>query len=258
MAVGAGPLACRTGLTSVDANLPRIAVVVPCYNESARLAPEAWLEFLDSPEGAKAHFYFANDGSTDATPTVLARLGERSERVHVLDFGARRGKAETVRRAMLEALGEGFDYVGFWDADLATPLAEVPRLAALAVEHRLDGAFCSRVKRMGSTIQRSPLRHGLGRVFATATSVLFRLPAYDTQCGAKLFRAEAVREALREPFISPWIFDVEVILRMRGQGFERLLEMPVAAWVDVGGSTMRLRDFVRVPVELAKMARRYR
>ena len=242
----------------MDASLPRIAVVVPCYNESVRLAPEAWLEFLASPDGANLHFYFANDGSTDATPAVLAQLGERSERIHVLDFGARRGKAETVRRAMLEALGEGFDYVGFWDADLSTPLAEVPRLAALAVEDRLDGAFCSRVKRMGSTVERSALRHILGRVFATATSALFRLPAYDTQCGAKLFRAEAAAEVLREPFISPWIFDVEIILRMRGQGFDRLLEMPVAAWADIGGSTMRLRDFVRVPIELAKMARRYR
>lgn len=246
-------------MTPLAASAPRIAVAVPCYNESARLSPPAWLDFLASPEGASLHFYFANDGSSDATAAVLAQLCARSKRAHLLDFGPRRGKAETVRRAMLKTLEiEPFDYVGFWDADLATPLAEIPRLAALAVEHRLDGVFCSRVKRMGSTIQRSALRHVLGRVFATATSALFHLPAYDTQCGAKLFRAEAAREVLGEPFISAWIFDVEIILRLRSQGFERLLEVPVAAWVDVGESTMRLRDFVRVPIELAKMARRYR
>ena len=252
-------MAAGANLTPSDARAPRIAVVVPCYNESARLSPDAWLEFLASPDGACTHFYFANDGSSDATSAVLARLCERSERAHLLDFGTRRGKAETVRRAMLSTLDAApFDYVGFWDADLATPLAEIPRLAALAVEHRLDGAFCSRVKRMGATVQRNALRHVLGRVFATATSVLFRLPAYDTQCGAKLLRAEAAREVLREPFMSPWIFDVEIILRMRRQGFERLLEVPVAAWADVGKSTMRLRDFARVPIELARMARRYR
>lgn len=237
----------------------RIAVVVPCYNESKRLLPDAWADFLASPEGAGVSFYFANDGSADATAAALARLCGRSERMHLFDYDKRRGKAETVRESMRSVLAEGrFDYIGFWDADLSTPLDEIPRLRSVAVEQRCDGIFCSRVKRMGATVERNPLRHMLGRVFATAVSVLLQLPMYDTQCGAKLFRTDALREILREPFISPWIFDVEVILRMRRHGCGRIVEVPVKTWVDAGNSTMTLRDFARVPLELAKIARRYR
>ena len=240
----------------------RIALVVPCYNESRRLAPDAWVDFLASPEGAGVSFYFANDGSEDATSAALAQLCSRGERMRLFDFAMRRGKAETVRNAMLTILTEttagAFDYIGFWDADLATPLNEIPRLRRMATEHGPDGIFCSRVKRMGATVERSPLRHALGRVFATAVSLLFRLSAYDTQCGAKLFKADALSEVLREPFISPWIFDVELILRMKQRGRARIVEVPVATWLDAGDSTMKLRDFARVPLELARIARRYR
>lgn len=241
----------------------RIALVVPCYNESRRLAPDAWVDFLASPEGAGVSFYFANDGSEDSTSAALARLCSRGERMRLFDFPTRRGKAETVRDAMLAVLTDetasgAFDYIGFWDADLATPLNEIPRLRRLAVEHTPDGIFCSRVKRMGATVERNPLRHALGRVFATAVSLLFELSAYDTQCGAKLFKADTLPEVLREPFISPWIFDVELILRMKRRGRDRIVEMPVATWLDVGDSTMKLRDFARVPLELARIVRRYR
>lgn len=239
----------------------RIAVVVPCYNESKRLLPDAWVDFQASPEGAGVSFYFANDGSEDATSSALARLCSRGERMHLFDHARRRGKAEAVREAMLRILADSggeFDYVGFWDADLSTPLDEIPQLRAAATEHRCDGIFCSRVKRLGATVERSPLRHVLGRIFATTIDLLFQLPAYDTQCGAKLFSVDALREILREPFISPWIFDVEIILRMRQRGHGRIIEMPVATWVDAGGSKMKLRDFVRVPLDLAKIARRHR
>lgn len=239
----------------------RIALVVPCYNEGKRLLPDAWVDFLASPAGEGVSFYFANDGSDDATATVLTQLCGRGEGLSMFDFAVRRGKAETVRVAMLRLLDEtagAVDYVGFWDADLSTPLDEVPRLASVAAEQELDGVFCSRVRRLGATVERSGLRHALGRVFATAVSLLFQLPAYDTQCGAKLFRADVLRNVLREPFISPWIFDVELVLRMRQSGRGRIVEMPVATWLDAGGSPMKLRDFARVPLELARIAHRYR
>lgn len=240
----------------------RIALVVPCYNESKRLSPDAYVDFLASPGGRGVSFYFANDGSNDGTATALARLCSRGERLLMFNFDVRRGKAEAVRTAMLSILDDetasgAFDYIGFWDADLSTPLDEVPRLASVAVEQELDGVFCSRVRRLGATVERSGVRHALGRVFATAVSLLFQLPAYDTQCGAKLFRAEGLRDLLREPFISPRLFDVELILRMKQSGRGRVVELPVATWLHAAGSTMRLRDFARAPLELAMIVRRY-
>ena len=242
----------------------RIAVVVPCYNESLRLSPESWLNFLEDGDSAGFHFFFANDASTDGTGRVLRDLCATTSRAHLLDFAPRRGKGEVIRRAMLNVLAAGqrddeaFDYVGFWDADLATPLCELPALRRLVREHAFDAVLCSRIKRLGSVIRRKPLRHVLGRVFATVASLMLELPVYDTQCGAKIFRAEALAEVVREPFASTWIFDVELVLRMKRRGFVDLYEHPVSAWTEMPGSKIGPLDLARIPVELLKIRLRYR
>ena len=242
----------------------RIAVVVPCYNERARMKPEVWLEFLADPDNADIHFFFANDGSTDATPRVLEDLCGKSDSARLFDFAVRRGKAETIRRSALKVLAEAteagkpFDYLGFWDADLATPLDEIRDIRNLVREYPFDGVFCSRIKRLGAIIERKPLRHVLGRAFATAASLMLNLPVYDTQCGAKMFRSQTLRQVMEEPFVSDWIFDLELIFRMKQCGFDRLYEKPVASWSDVPGSKIKLIDVLRIPVELLKIRRRYR
>lgn len=244
--------------------MPRIAVVVPCYNESLRLSPAGWRDFLAGADSAGIHFFFANDGSTDETGRVLDDLCATACRTQRFDFAPRRGKGEVIRRSMLKILaagareGQPFDYVGFWDADLATPLRELAVLRRLVEEYAFDAVFCSRVKRLGSAIRRRPLRHALGRVFATAASLTLELPVYDTQCGAKIFKAEALAEVVREPFASSWIFDVELIMRMKRRGYVRLYEHPVSAWTDMSGSKLKLLDFARVPGELLKIHLRYR
>lgn len=84
------------------------------------------------------------------------------------------------------------------------------------------------------------------------------LPVYDTQCGAKLFRAEALDTVVQEPFASRWIFDVELILRMKRRGFVHLYEHPLSAWTEVPGSKMKPLDIARVPRELLKIHLHYR
>jgi hypothetical protein len=100
----------------------------------------------------------------------------------------------------------------------------------------------------------------LGRIFATAASVTLDLPVYDTQCGAKIFLADkTLRSVLQEPFASRWIFDVELLQRLdeawlRTTGLRAtayLVEVPLLAWQDVKGSSVRGRDFVRAGAELA-------
>lgn len=244
----------------------RTVVVVPCYNEARRFRSEAFLEFLDHEPDVD--FVLVNDGATDETPALLHALAEkRPQRVSVVDLDPNRGKAEAVRRGLVRALDSGADCVGFWDADLATPLDAIPRLrGVLDRQPAIDMVFGSRVKLLGRAIERHATRHYLGRVFATVVSVMLRLGVYDTQCGAKLFRNTAeIRPLFAEPFRTNWVFDVEIIARLIRARRERggadvagsIYEYPLEEWRDVEGSHLRARDFLRAIVEIARIWRGY-
>jgi hypothetical protein len=124
------------------------------------------------------------------------------------------------------------------------------------------GALGSRVALLGSRIERRWYRHYLGRVFATAASLILRLPVYDTQCGAKLFRnTEALRAALGRPFFTRWAFDVELLNRMLREsdaplGVDDLIEIPLREWRDKAGSRMGVPQMLRGGLELLTLAAR--
>ncbi len=240
-----------------------IAVVVPCYNEEKRLQCEAFVSALDAQP--RLRFRMVNDGSRDRTADVLDSFAATTPgRISVTHLAKNSGKAEAVRRGILDELDAGARYVGFWDADLATPLDEIARFTALLDERpHVEAVIGSRVKLLGREIERKLYRHLYGRVFATTVSLLLGLPVYDTQCGAKLFRAgTATRDAFAEPFMSRWIFDVEVLARLvgfwgDGRASERIVEQPLRRWIDVAGSKVGARDALRAFGELARMEARY-
>lgn len=174
------------------------------------------------------------------------------------------GKAEAVRQGMLEALMlSKAEYIGFFDADLATPLAEIERLA-LGLERGANRwvATGSRVRRLGSRIDRKPMRHYLGRIFATVVSILLGISIYDSQCGAKLFRRQAVETLFEDLFISAWFFDVELFARLIKSGpnlpiDELAYELPLKSWKEVGGSKIKATTFIKAPWELFRIYRHY-
>jgi dolichyl-phosphate beta-glucosyltransferase len=240
-----------------------LIVVVPCFNEEHRLPVDAFRAFRI--EGARVEFLFVNDGSTDGTRALLERLVlEDPSRYSLLDLDRNRGKAEAVRRGMVSAFARNPDYAGFWDADLATPLTEIPSfLEVFATLPLVELVFAARVRLLGRSISRNPARHYFGRVGATLISSSLGLAVYDTQCGAKLFRAgEAIRALFTEPFISRWIFDVEIIARLvtqrgRDASARAIYELPVRVWHDVKGSKVRSTDFFRALGDLMKIRRAY-
>ncbi len=243
-------------------------VVVPCYNEAARFRMEAFEHFLRSPENANIRLLFVNDGSRDATLSVLEGLrGRFPERVSVFDQQPNRGKAEAVRNGMLRVIASGEAAVtGFWDADLATPLAQIQDFLHLLEAHpQLQIVFGARVRLLGRAIHRQPVRHYLGRIFATVVSVALKMPIYDTQCGAKLFRITPdLQWVLAQPFHSRWIFDVEILaryLQYYGGDVPRLqaeiYEFPLPEWTDVAGSKVKPTDFFRALGELVEIRRRH-
>lgn len=248
--------------------MPRTIIVVPCFNEADRLPASRLMEFASgAPE---IGFVLVDDGSTDATLERLREI-ERSRNGHfvVLAGGRNRGKAEAVRAGMLLALDASPTYVGYWDADLATPLDEIPRFERVLEDRpSCDVVFGARVQLLGRSIRRSPFRHYAGRIFATFASLAVGLPVYDTQCGAKLFRVTPqVRSLFAEEFLSPWLFDVEILARMiqvigsknpHSRVAESVYELPLQTWHDVGASKVRLIDFLRSGLDLWRIRRRYR
>jgi glycosyltransferase involved in cell wall biosynthesis len=246
---------------------PGLVLVVPCFNEEARLHPQAFLDFSASHPAVR--LLFVDDGSNDGTPGILDGMkAEVPDRVDVIRLAANQGKAAAVREGILAGLRLEPDLVGFWDADLSTPLGAIDDFLAFAARRpEIDIILGSRVMLMGRDIRREAWRHYVGRVFATGVSLSLGLPVYDTQCGAKLFRAnEATAAVFAKPFHSPWIFDVEAIARYLavpawpGQPArrDRIYELAVATWHHVPGSKLRWTDFLRAAWELAYIHHAYR
>ena len=241
------------------------AIVVPCYNESARLRVSEFEDFLDSDQ-RNSVLIFVDDGSRDQTADVLERIRKgREEHVVVLQQAVNGGKAEAVRCGMNYAFDQHIPFAGFWDADLATPLTAIAAFVDLLTSHpELDMVFGARVRLLGRHIERHTSRHYVGRVFATAASLVLRLPIYDTQCGAKLFRCSPqMRTVFANPFLSRWIFDVEIIARYVSEmkspdeAARRIYEFPLESWVDVKGSKLGLRDFAQAAYDLVRIRRKY-
>jgi dolichyl-phosphate beta-glucosyltransferase len=241
-------------------------IIIPCYNEENRLQVGAFRSFTPSAHDIK--FLFVNDGSTDKTAALLESLRSSDPtKFAVLQLQQNRGKAEAVRQGVLAACDTHPDYVGFWDADLATALDTIPQFMDLAESRpEVQIVIGSRVKLLGRKIERRRSRHYIGRVFATLVSALLDLEVYDTQCGAKLFRASASIYALfREPFLSRWIFDVELLARLiesrRGkdlpQAKDIVYEFPLTEWHDIPGSKLCYNDFFRAAWELGRIYDRY-
>lgn len=246
--------------------MPRTVVVIPCFNEARRLPGDEIV--AHAAAHADVDFLLVNDGSSDDTAHVLEKVrAQMPAQISLLDLPRNVGKAEAVRQGMNQALASDAAFCGYFDADLATPLDEIERLVAeLDLHPACEVVYGARVALLGRRIVRSSLRHYVGRVFATFASNVLSLPVYDTQCGAKLFRNGPLTRALfAEPFVSGWVFDVEVLarliaLRRRDGGLpaaECVRELPLLQWVDVGGSKVRGLDIVRAVVDLLRIRRRY-
>lgn len=245
--------------------MSRMIVVVPCYNEAERLDANAFRQFAAAHEDVR--FLLVNDGSRDDTLELLERLhNDDPSRFSVCHLAENQGKAEAVRRGFVEAFRGQPDYVAFWDADLATPLDAIPAFSRLLDERpEVDMVVGSRIPLLGHRIQRTPRRRFLGRVFSLVASRVLGLALYDTQCGAKMFRASPETEALfAKPFSTRWIFDVEIIARLirnrclsgTGPAEKAIYEMPLAEWLEKGGSKIKSRDFAKAVVELAVIWRK--
>ncbi len=240
----------------------RTALIVPCYNEEQRLKGQAFLQFLAETENID--IWFVNDGSSDGTQRIIDQLSESAPgRIFARGLSENRGKAEAIRAGVGMVLENGnYDYLGYIDADLSAPLGEVLPLNALILEDKHLIVAGSRVKMAGRNIRRTPMRHYISRIFATYYSQLLRVHNYDTQCGLKLFTSGFAGQLFATPFVSRWLFDLELFLRAKKligepEYARKIIEVPLNEWCEVGESRLKWTDFIKAPAEVLKIYSRY-
>ena len=241
-------------------------IVVPCDDELGRIDADEFIRLVSARTGLR--LLFVDHGSSDGTNRALHALAGRSrDRVSVHCVARNVGKGEALRQGLVAALHRADDDVfGHVDSGLSTPIAEIVRLLDMIERRHADVVLASRVAMLGCEIERSPMRHYLGRGFATLASTILRVRIYDTQCAAKFFRrSAALAAAIATPFVSRLAFDVELLGRLLigAPGIQplppdRLIEEPLMSWRDRSGYRVRpvsmviaARDLILIAKDLA-------
>jgi dolichyl-phosphate beta-glucosyltransferase len=210
-------------MSSTVASAPALSVVIPAYNEEARLGPtvERVVAYLEA-RGVPWEIVIADDGSKDRTRQVAVEASSGSPRVRVLALTPNRGKGAAVRAGMTAARG---DRILFSDADLATPIEELDKLMA-QLDGGADIAIASRALPGADIgVRQHPLREMMGRTFNVLVRTLVMGGIRDTQCGFKLFTRAAAHDLFGRATVDGFAFDVEVLWLARGR--YRVEEVPV-------------------------------
>ncbi len=227
---------------------PQLSIVIPAYNEGARIEKtlRRVMECV-SERGWDAEVLVVDDGSSDRTPEIVTRWMERYPRLHLVQNPGNRGKGYSVRNGLLQAAGE---IVMFTDADLSAPMEEAEGLIA-AIAGGADVAIGSRwVDRTRQTIHQPMYRQIFGRCFNWITRTVMGLPFKDTQCGFKAFKREAAQVIFRLQTIERWGFDPEILFIAQKLKYV-IAEVSVTWGHDERSRMSYLRDGMKMLEEMA-------
>lgn len=227
---------------------PFLSIVVPAYNEAARIGPTLdRLRSYTQQSPYSVELIFVDDGSTDQTLSILQEAATRFPGLRVLCNDTNRGKGFSVRRGVLAARGR---FVLFTDADLSAPIEETDKLLAALTKEGADAAVGSRALVRELIGVRQPwFRVLAGRVFNIVARVLTGLPLRDTQCGLKLFRRRSTRKAFWMQTVCGFGFDPELLFLIKRLG-GKLVEVPVRWNNDRATKVRFLQDSTRMFLDL--------
>jgi len=227
---------------------PLISIIIPAYNESARIG-NALSEVLRCVQERDWHaeIVVVNDGSTDRTAAIVEEFAQIHPEVRLMDNQKNRGKGYSVRHGMLHAVGE---ILMFTDADLSAPMKEAERLFD-ALRQGADIAIGSRwLDRTRQTVHQPLYRRFFGRCFNAITRLVMGLPFKDTQCGFKAFRRPVAQTIFQLQRIERWGFDPELLFIALKRGY-KIREVPVTWGHDERSRLSYLKDGVKMLEEIA-------
>lgn len=236
-------------------------LIVPCFNEALRIQLNDFQTLdlklceLGSLENYDIRIMFVDDGSTDNTNQLLQDFSGKIKS-QVLTLSRNIGKANAIRRGMLEAEKQRPAFIAYTDADGAFPIDVIVRIIAAFIEisrrQNLDALSAARVKLAGNQIERTFLRHLIGRIIATILGIRAPYQLYDSQSGLKVFsRTFFDFVDLKVPFKTRWFLDWELILRSHRK--LDILEIPAEQWTEIGKSKISTFEIVRILFEIVKV-----
>lgn len=236
----------------------KIAIIIPCYNEEKRIKKELVVFLLNQ---SSVDIYLANDGSKDDTLRVLEDISDDfRERCFILNYLQNSGKANTIYKAANELISKNiYSHIGYFDADFSTPVPEM--LKMFKELYRKPELFITgcRVKLLNTNIDRKLYRHIIGRIIVTLVNFRFKLGVYDTQCGAKIFPVTIAKLAFSSPFLTSWLFDMEIFIRLKNKDIMNMgREFPLRNWKDVEGSKLGWKTAFKILKEMYILTTNYK
>ena len=229
-------------------------LVVPVFNEEKRLDIEYFLEISRIPS---LELLFVDDGSIDSTPQILSDLVLTGGNISILRLEENVGKSEAVRAGLNAFLLEPkFDAIGFIDSDGAFGVGDINNLIESMTGVASGDArwwWTSRVKLPQNFIERSKVRHLIGRLIAALLGLGHKGLPYDTQSGLKFFStSQEFTFFLSQPFKTRWFFEIELLIRARPYFTtdKLIVAVPVLSWHEVKGSKLKFRNCVSIGKEL--------
>jgi glycosyltransferase involved in cell wall biosynthesis len=231
--------------------LRSLSVVIPAFNEESRLPDtlQNLVSFFEKLPLDQLEILVVDDGSTDATADVVRRHAELDQRFRLLRNPGNRGKGYAVRHGMLEANGE---WRLLTDADLSTPIIELCKLHRAATLNNAAVAIGSRgIDRSLIARHQNSFRELGGRFFNFVMRMITGLPFADTQCGFKLYRADAAEAIFSRQRLNGFSFDVEDMVIAQRLGI-RVAEVPVS-WANAEGTKVGFRSTLRAFTDLVRI-----
>lgn len=234
-----------------------ISIVVAAYNEENRLIPSL-LAIRDYciTKGLDYEIIVVDDGSTDKTRAVAMEQIPQIPNLNVIGYDVNKGKGHALRTGVLASKG---DEILLTDADLSTPIEELPKLSDLLHNNVCDIAIGSRALALSQILKKQPWwRQGMGKMFNKIVKTLVVDGFDDTQCGFKLFRGECARTLFREARVNRFAYDVEILALAKKHGY-RVREVPIV-WINspqskvnpVIDSTQMFFDLLKIRARLGK------
>ncbi len=245
---------------SVQKNI--VGVVIPCYNEENRLKGEYFTDFVKRKLGY--HLCFVNDGSKDNTLQVLHKIAEgKDDFISVYNCVQNGGKAEAVRQGILHLTQDKqIDYFGYLDADLSTNFEDFEDLVTTLTNSEFKIVAGSRMARMGANITKEGGRAIISKSINLIIRNILGMSFNDTQCGAKVMTRDVAENMFNDKFLTSWLFDVEIFLRMKKffgvESVQKIIcEQPLKRWIHEDGSHLSMKDSFKILFQLVQIKMKY-